>query len=404
MGTRRILLLALLSLFLQGETYQASPPIISYSGGSGEIDILSDDSPIANTPHSALDFLPPLVASDEDGDEADAEWDPLLIEAITFGGGGNASNLWCWSLTGTNPCITWGSDQVALHSSLYLGYAKDLYFLDDDNSHYIRFQQPASIGTNRTCQLVDGGAPIPDSCVGDGVDAGGTPGEDSIGTTELDDDADTPGSGHYLRVDTVDQAGIEYRTPAEALGDLDAAQEGSVTDTYPCYWSSGNGVTCDAATVPNTKGGTGQSSSGWTGFAKVAAGVWSAVATIVTGDVEAELRTYTVHYNVTDPTTSDDGVYQAHIPYAADIERVYCSSSHLTNTATINLYERTEAGPNNGTTDLITTSLQCDNNGESTETFNDDQLAADSLLALAIDSETMATGDTVRVHVELTVD
>ncbi len=37
----------------------------------------------------------------------------------------------------------------------------------------------------------------------------GVPGADSIGTSELDDGADTPLSGEYLRVDTVDQAGID---------------------------------------------------------------------------------------------------------------------------------------------------------------------------------------------------
>lgn len=49
---------------------------------------------------------------------------------------------------------------------------------------------------------------------------GGTPGTDSIGTAELDDGADTPASGQYIRVDTVDQAGIEYRTASETKGDL----------------------------------------------------------------------------------------------------------------------------------------------------------------------------------------
>jgi hypothetical protein len=46
--------------------------------------------------------------------------------------------------------------------------------------------------------------------------------EDDIGTTELDDGADNPGSGEYIRVDTVDQAGIEYRSTAEVLSDIAA--------------------------------------------------------------------------------------------------------------------------------------------------------------------------------------
>lgn len=54
------------------------------------------------------------------------------------------------------------------------------------------------------------------------ADAGGV-GTDSIGTDELDDGADTATSGHYVRVDTVDQAGFEYRSPAEVLSDIGAA-------------------------------------------------------------------------------------------------------------------------------------------------------------------------------------
>jgi len=54
-------------------------------------------------------------------------------------------------------------------------------------------------------------------------DGGGSPGVDSIGTSELDDGADTPLSGEYIRVDTVDQAGIEYRSVAEVLSDIGAA-------------------------------------------------------------------------------------------------------------------------------------------------------------------------------------
>ncbi len=42
----------------------------------------------------------------------------------------------------------------------------------DNGTNYIEFISPTAIGTNRQCLLVDGAAPIPDSCVGDGVDAG----------------------------------------------------------------------------------------------------------------------------------------------------------------------------------------------------------------------------------------
>jgi len=54
-------------------------------------------------------------------------------------------------------------------------------------------------------------------------DGGGAPAEDSVGTSGLDDGSDTPASGEYVRVDTVDQAGFEYRSVAEVLSDIGAA-------------------------------------------------------------------------------------------------------------------------------------------------------------------------------------
>lgn len=70
-------------------------------------------------------------------------------------------------------------------------------------------------------------------CDFDDLPSGGSPGTDSIGTDELDDGADTASSGHYLRVDTVDQAGIEYRSTAEVLSDIGA--EGDLANEAGLY-------------------------------------------------------------------------------------------------------------------------------------------------------------------------
>ena len=45
---------------------------------------------------------------------------------------------------------------------------------------------------------------------------------DAVGTLELDDGADTATSGHYVRVDTGDQAGFEYRSTTQVLSDIAA--------------------------------------------------------------------------------------------------------------------------------------------------------------------------------------
>lgn len=71
----------------------------------------------------------------------------------------------------------------------------------DNGTNYIEFIAPASIGTNRQCQLVDGGAPIPDSCVGDGVDDGAGGGITDIvqdTTPQLGGALDTNGFGIEL--------------------------------------------------------------------------------------------------------------------------------------------------------------------------------------------------------------
>jgi hypothetical protein len=80
--------------------------------------------------------------------------------------------------------------------------------------------------------------------------------------------------------------------------------------------------------------------------------------------------------------------------------RVYCSTD--TGTSVINLYERAEASPNTGTTDMLTSDLTCDTDGQATTTFTDSALAADALLALGL--QTTFTSGWVRVHVEYTVN
>lgn len=53
-----------------------------------------------------------------------------------------------------------------------------LYEEDANGTNYATFAAPATLASNRTCVLQDGAAPIPDSCVGDGTDAGSAGGDD----------------------------------------------------------------------------------------------------------------------------------------------------------------------------------------------------------------------------------
>src|SRR3990167_1962519 len=44
--------------------------------------------------------------------------DPTEMEAVTFGAGGNASNVWTNNLSGTDPTLTWGSALVTIGGAL----------------------------------------------------------------------------------------------------------------------------------------------------------------------------------------------------------------------------------------------------------------------------------------------
>ena len=97
----------------------------------------------------------------------------------------------------------------------------------------------------------------------------GSPGADSIGTAELDDDADTPLTGEYIRVDTVDQAGVEYRTVAEVLADIGAQPASSYSGVGACganTWASTlNDDAAPGCTQPTCAGVTNCTPSAITG-------------------------------------------------------------------------------------------------------------------------------------------
>src|SRR3989339_703406 len=57
------------------------------------------------------------------------------------------------------------------------------------------------------------------------------------------------------------------------------AIDGSGSTNYVTYWQDGNTLTSEAQ-LANTRGGTGQNSSGWTGIAAINGGTWSASTSI----------------------------------------------------------------------------------------------------------------------------
>jgi hypothetical protein len=104
--------------------------------------------------------------------------------------------------------------------------------------------------------------------------------EDSIGTTELDDGADTPGSGEYIRVDTVDQAGIEYRSTAEVLSDI-GAESATSNDIDPDRLL---GDAVDNNLIDHEIGGLEADVNAYSGLVAISAGATSEV------DAKSELE------------------------------------------------------------------------------------------------------------------
>jgi hypothetical protein len=77
-----------------------------------------------------------------------------------------------------------GSGDLLLDEEQELRFAE----ANANGSNIIAFKAPVSIAVDRSCILVDGAAPIPDSCVGDGTDAGGGSG-DVVGPASATDNA-----------------------------------------------------------------------------------------------------------------------------------------------------------------------------------------------------------------------
>jgi hypothetical protein len=133
--------------------------------------------------------------------------------------------------------------------------------------------------------------------------------------------------------------------------------------------------------------------------------------TAITGDVAnsgntftlaTKHKTYIKSMTLFDPVTGDSGRIQISFPTAVTITRVSCSVKAATS-ATINLDERAEATPDTTGTAVLTSGLACDTDTEVSTTFTNAGIAARVPVALTI-SAVSGTPDTLRVHVEYTVD
>ena len=124
------------------------------------------------------DFAALVGGSGIDNNSGTLDLDLTEISSATFGAG--SFTTLTFDAGATDPLLTFGSGTILAEGVISIRRADaanaggELRLLEDPGtgSNFITFVAPASITADRTCTLVDGGAPIPDSCVGDGTDAG----------------------------------------------------------------------------------------------------------------------------------------------------------------------------------------------------------------------------------------
>lgn len=125
-------------------------------------------------------------------------------------------------------------------------------------------------------------------------------------------------------------------------------------------------------------------------------------ATVGTSDVSAGLTTWTKDITIFDPVVGDSGRVQFSLPKNVTITRVWCNVKAATSVV-IQLNTRVEGTPDVAGTDVLTGALTCITTGANTTSFAAAAVTSRSPVALTISSVT-GTPDTLRVHVEGTVD
>jgi len=124
--------------------------------------------------------------------------------------------------------------------------------------------------------------------------------------------------------------------------------------------------------------------------------------TVQTEDSSAGLKTTTKDITIFDPVAGDSGRVQITWPKNVTITRVWCNVKAATNVV-IQLNTRVEGTPDVSGTDVLTASLTCITTGANTTSFAAAAVTSRSPVALTI-SSVSGTPDTLRVHIESTVD
>jgi hypothetical protein len=128
------------------------------------------------------DFTALVGGSGIDNNSGTLDFDPSELSDLTFSAGG-AAFAWQMNTGAVDPILTFSAagavnltTDTGGAANLVLGDQASLAFREEvaNGVNRVLFQAPAAITSNADCTFQDAAAPIPDSCVGDGLDGGGS--------------------------------------------------------------------------------------------------------------------------------------------------------------------------------------------------------------------------------------
>ncbi len=217
----------------------------------------------------------------------------------------------------------------------------------------------ASTGKVDWSQLVN----VPSGFADGTDDGGGSVGADSIGTSELDDSANSPSAGDFVVV-AAGAADFEYDSP-NAGTDITADLE---EETHASEHAEN---AADELLVENLGTACG---SGETTVSDGSGG-------LDCGALASTLEKNFSFYHSSDLTTYD-AVAKIQFANAVTITEIACATD--TGTASINAEERAETTPNTAGTDAISSDLVCDSDQQATTTFSNAGIDADDWLTVTV--------------------